>query len=56
MVKHGGYGYIADKPILDYRASRECQAFSVAEESFDVVGYGIVIPEGVPYASSMNTL
>lgn len=56
LVKAGQYAYISDRPVLDYLAGQECRTYSVAEESFDVVGYGMVLPQDAAYGKVINRL
>ncbi|XP_064595416.1 glutamate receptor 3-like [Liolophura sinensis] len=56
LVKAGQYAYISDRPVLDYLAGQECRTYSVAEESFDVVGYGMVLPQDAAYGKIINRL
>lgn len=56
LVNTGKYARLGDKPLLDYLASNSCYSLSVARESFDPVGYGMVIRQGAPYVRTINHL
>ncbi|XP_064595411.1 glutamate receptor 2-like [Liolophura sinensis] len=56
LVETGKYALLGDKPVYDYIATNSCNQFSVATESFDSVGYGIVLPQGAAYLRTVNHL